>query len=125
MRISNAQAVVLANKLYVGGGDTQTLKTAINIYSYDLTGDNTWRTLESPARQSALAAFHGRLVLVGGVNILTLATTEQLWVKSDGQTWDQPLPPMPTPPWGATAVSTEEHLIVAGGQTFLTLMLHT
>jgi len=111
----NAQAVVLNNKVYVGGGDTPDLTTDVNIYTYDPTMD-TWETLQSPTRRSALTTYHNKLLLVGGWEVSTDETTNQLWVFEEGeQTWTQPLPPMPTRRNGASAVSTQDHLIVAGG----------
>ena len=112
-----AQAVVLNNKVYVGGGYTGDDTTSSNIYTYDPTMD-TWETLQSPTRYSALTTYHNKLLLVGGVeDYSTGQTTNQLWVFEEGErTWTQPLPPMPTRRYGASAVSTQDHFIVAGGQ---------
>ena len=111
----NAQAVVLNNKVYVGGGDIPYGATYTNIYTYDHTMD-TWETLQSPTRYSALTTYHNKLLLVGGREASTDQITNQLWVFEEGeQTWTQPLPPMPTRRCGASAVSTQDHLIVAGG----------
>ena len=111
----HAQAVVLNNKVYVGGGDTSYGATSANIYNYDPTMD-TWETLQSPTYCSALTTYHNKLQLVGGREASTGQTTNQLWVFEEGeQTWTQPLPPMPTRRWGASAVSIQDHLIVAGG----------
>jgi len=53
---------------------------------------------------------------VGGLEASTGQTTNQLWVFEEGeQTWTQPLPPMPTRRLRASVVSTQDHLIVAGG----------
>ena len=116
VRMRDAQAVVLGNKVYVGGGVTSTLATDCNIYSCDFTGDITWKTLKSPTRRSALTTYQERLVLVGGVDPSTDTTTNQLWVRKDDETWTQPVPPMPTPRRGASAVRIKQHLIIAGGE---------
>ena len=111
----NAQAVVLNNKVYVGGGFTEDVTAAANVYTYDLTTD-TWETLQSPTRFSALTTYHNKLLLVGGEEASTGQITNQLWVFEEGeQTWTQPLPPMPTSRLGASAVSYQDYLIVAGG----------
>jgi len=111
----HAQAVVLNNKVYVGGGLTGDDTTSSNIYIYDPTMD-TWETLQSPTSYSALTTYHNKLLQVGGMEASTGQTTNQLWVFEGGeQTWTQPLPPMPTRQYGASAVSTQDHLIVAGG----------
>ena len=111
----HVQAVVLNNKVYVGGGFTLDCTTSSNIYIYDPTID-TWETLQSPTRYSTLTTYHNKLLLVGGLEVSTDEATNQLWVFEEGeQTWTQPLPPMPTRRRGASAVSTQDHLIVAGG----------
>ena len=111
----HAQAVVLNNKVYVGGGDTPYGARYANIYTNDPTMD-TWETLQSPTRYSALTTYHNKLLLVGGEEASTDQTTNQLWVFEEGeQTWTQPLPPMPTRRRKAAAVSIQDHLIVAGG----------
>ena len=94
---------------------TPTRATDRNIYSCDFTGDITWKTLKSPTRQSALTTYQERLVLVGGWDPSTDTRTNQLWVMEEEGTWTQPLPAMPTPRSGASAVSIEQYLIVAGG----------
>ena len=114
VRVCDAQAVVLGNKVYVGGY-TPSIATDYNIYSCDFTGDITWKTLKSPARQSALTTYQERLVLVGGVDPSAITLTNQLWVMEEEGTWTQPLPPMPTPRFGASAATIQNNLIVAGG----------
>ena len=111
----DAQAVVLGNKLYVGGGVTLATATDRNIYSCDFTADITWEILKSPTKFPTLTTYQERLVLVGGRDPSTYAPTKQLLVMKDDQTWTQPLPPMPTPRYGASAASTQQLLIVAGG----------
>ena len=64
---SDAQAVVLNTKVYVGGGCTA---TDVNIYTYDPTMD-TWEALQSPTRYSALTTYHNKLLLVGGRETFT------------------------------------------------------
>ena len=114
----NAQAVVLNNKVYVGGGYNGDGTTAANIYTYDPTTD-TWETLQSPTRCSALTTYHNKLLLVGGEETFTGQITNQLWIFEEGeQTWGQPLPPMPTGRWTASAVSYQDYLIVASGYNY-------
>ena len=117
----DAQAVVLNNKVYVGGGLTGDVTAAANVYTYDLTTD-TWETLQSPTRFSALTTYHNKLLLAGGEETSTGQTTNQLWVFEEGeQTWTQPLPPMPVRRWRASAVSYQDYLIVAGGYNLNTV----
>ena len=110
----DAQAVVLGNCVYVGGGETLSLATDCRIYIYDFTkyDSSTWETLVSPTSKSALTIFKENLVLVGGYDSNTSTHTNQLWEFK--QAW-QPLPSMPTPRSQATAVSVQEVIVVAGG----------
>ena len=108
----HAQAVVLEGKAYVGGGITGRVIDANNIYCYDF---DSWTTIPSPTRESALAVYDSQLVLAGGRPVSGLITNH-LWVlEEDGKTWSQPHPAMPTARYGASAISTDRHLIVAGG----------
>ena len=123
--MSRAQAVILNNKVYVGGGYTGNNTTAANIYTYDPTMD-TWETLQSPTRYSALTTYHNKLLLVGGWETSTGQVTNQLWVFEEGQqTWTQPLPPMSTSRRNASAVSYQDYLIVAGGYNSSDGLLNT
>jgi len=102
-----AQAVVLNSKVYVGeGDDTDDDTPSSNIYTYDPTMD-TWETLQIPTWNSTLNTYHNKLLLVGGREVSTGETTNQLWVFDEGeQTWTQTLPPMRTRRCNASAVST-------------------
>ena len=112
----HAQAVVLGNKVYVGGGVTPTVTQDCNIFVYEFTRDfTTWETLTHSTAYPALTTYQERLVLVGGEYPSTGMSTNALWVMEDEQTWTQPLPPMPTPRSKASAVSTQQYLITAGG----------
>ena len=113
--MNDAQAVLLGNKVYVGGGNTPNTTQNCNIYVCDFTRDTAWRTLKHSIQFPALTTYQERLVLVGGLNPSTTTPTNQLWVMEDEQTWTQPLPPMPTPRLGVSAVSTQQYLIIAGG----------
>ena len=107
---------MLKNKVYVGGGVTTGDDTATTLCIYSPTAD-TWATLPSPTRLSALATYNSQLVLVGGMAASTGKTTNQLWVlQEDERTWRRPLPDMPTARHGASAISHHNHLVVAGGQ---------
>ncbi len=105
----SVQAVLLGNILYVGGGLTG--GNGAVLFTCDFTVD-TWSTIPTPVKLFALATYHSQLVLAGGR--FPYETTNNLWVLgTDGL--NQPLPPMPTPRVGAVAISTDRHLIVAGG----------
>ncbi len=114
----HAQAVQLKTKVYVQG-DTNSRETKSTIYTYEVPAD-VWVSMQSPTYWSALTIYHSHLVLVGGLETTTGRVTDQLWALQDEQTWTQPLPPMPTARCSASAVSSGDHLVVAGGDTGLT-----
>ncbi len=115
MGMVDAQAVQLKTKVYVQG-DTHSIETDSTIYTYEVPAD-AWVSMQSPAYWSALTIYHSRLVLVGGIETTTEEVTDQLWVLQGEQTWIQPLSPMPTARRSASAISSGDHLVVAGGDT--------
>ena len=113
-----AQAVILRNKVYMGGGETldKSSGTEYTILIHDITR-GSWRSIRSPTRWSALTTYHDQLVLVGGGEASSAKVTNNLWtLQEDEHTFTQTLPPMPTARYGASAVSTDNYLIVAGGR---------
>ena len=82
---------------------------------YNLT-KNSWDMLRTPTKWFGLSTYHSQLVLVGGKDPARMGSaTNRLWVLDGQSHWTQPLPPMLTKCYGASAVSTGNHLIVAGG----------
>jgi len=110
----DAQAVVLGDNVYLGGGDTPDGPSS-ELLIYDFTKDS-WDKVSTPTQWYSLAVYCSQLVLVGGVepNLNTIAN--KLWVLGDNQEWkDSTIPAMPTERFGASAMSVGKHLIVAGG----------
>ena len=121
--MSDAQAVLLRNKEYIGGGacDLFAESPASLLFRYDFTDDSWDLLVETPTEGYVLTTYKSQLVLVGGKDPTTGKISNQLWVM-DEQQWDpeqqywaQPLPPMTTKCSRASAVSVDHHLIVAGG----------
>ena len=110
----DGQAVWLNEKLYIGGGLTGNSVTDAIILCSD--GDlKSWTLIKSPTYWSALTTYRGKLVLAGGVEVATECTTNKLWSLQEDGTWAEELPPMPTQRSRPTALSTGQHLLVAGG----------
>ena len=115
--MSDAQAVLLGNKVYVGGGacDSDLFpESPASLLIYDFT-DDSWDLLETPTEGYGLTTYNSQLILVGGRDPTTGKISNQLWVMDEQQYWTQPLPPMTTKCSRASAVSVDHHLIVAGG----------
>ena len=109
--VYNAQAVVLEDKVYIGGG-----RSSSRLLIYDFV-DDTWDTLETPTEWYALTTYQSQLVLVGGGDPNCGRATNQLWVLDEQYNWNQPIPFMTTNRYQASAVSIGDHLIVAGGSS--------
>ena len=116
--IRDTQAVLLESKVYIGGGNvlsgaSNVLSSRLLIYSL---AKNSWDMLRTPTKWFSLSTYHSQLVLVGGKDPTRMGSaTNRLWVLDGQSHWTQPLPPMLTKCYGASAVSTGNHLIVAGG----------
>ena len=113
--VRDAQAVVLESKVYIGGGNvlSGTLSSRLLIYNFI---QNSWDILRTPTKWFGLTTYHSQLVLVGGKDPTRMGSaTNRLWVLDGQSHWTQPLPPMLTKCYGASAISVGNHLIVAGG----------
>ena len=116
--IRDTQAVLLESKVYIGGGNvlsgaSNVLSSRLLIYSL---AKNSWDMLRTPTKWFGLSTYHSQLVLVGGKDPTRMGSaTNRLWVLDGQSHWTQPLPRMLTKCYGASAVSTGNHLIVAGG----------
>ena len=110
----DAQAVVLGDKVYLGGGDAPD-SPSTDLLIYDFTEDS-WDKLSTPTQWYSLAVYRSQLVLVGGLDPLHNTVTNKLWVLGNKHEWiDSTIPAMPTERFGASAMSVDKHLVVAGG----------
>ena len=117
----DAQAVLLGDKVYVGGGDsTYDISPAV-LLIYDCR-DDSWKTLETPTVNYALTTYNSQVVLVGGGDPIGKHVTNQLWALDEQWHWTQSLPPMTTERSRASAVGIDHCLIVAGGHDELCLL---
>ena len=113
--VCDAHAVVLGNKIYIGGGKLYP-GPFFGLLICDFTEDS-WNVLDTPTKLYALTTYQSRLVLIGGKD---LKATNLLWVldeqhHADEHDWVQPLPPMITERYKSSAISVGYHLFVAGG----------
>ena len=131
----DAQAVLLGNKVYVGGGDVYDVVdstndiSAANVHVCDLLYDDVWETIEGPCYWSALVAYKERLVLIGGIEASTDKMSKKLWTLQSEEgaksSWSSSLPDLTTSRCWASAVTTQHHLIIAGGARGNLIVLDT
>ena len=129
VRLRDAQAVSLGDKLYVGGDDIVSppgdhdhlnfIRDASRLYVYTPESD-IWKTIDTPVYWFALATYHSQLVLVGGREYNRKYSvdlcTNKLWTLNGliSDHWE-PLKPMNIRRYMPSAVSHEDYLLVAGG----------
>lgn len=101
-------------------GDTAYFCADQSLLSYDFQKEKWLELPHCPHYNAALVVVKGLLTAVGGVteiNVSAVATNKLLsltgtWIF---RKWSPYFPPMPTGCCGAIAVSTKNHLVVAGG----------
>ena len=92
------------------------------VHSYNST-TKKWNELPKyPYDGSSLAVINGQLTGIGGCEdaIKSRTYTNKLLSLHEGlclRSWSDVFPPMPTKRRGSTAITSKEHLIVAGGDT--------
>ena len=106
------QSVVIGDTVYVGGGDADNRD---NCTAMKLEQDQWTKLPEYSVEYFAMTSLVSRLVLVGGRNPRNNKRTNQLAVFESGE-WTHPYPPMNIARSFSTAVSFNNHIIVAGGR---------
>ena len=117
--MSNAQAVWLRDKLYVGGEPTiGSNRDHASLYIYTPTTD-TWNHIDTPVCWFAVITYHSQLVLVGGMVYVgdwrIGPVTNRLCTLTEHDQWRETLPPMTTKHQRASAVEFADNILVAGG----------
>ena len=108
----SVQSVVIGDTVYVGGGFAVNDRDKCTVMKLE---QDQWTKLpEYTAKRFAMTSLANRLVLVGGNNPRNKKRTNQLAVFESGE-WTHPYPPMNIARDFSTAVSFNNHIIVAGG----------
>ena len=115
--MTGCQAVVIGDKVYVGGGYGSLFNVQYNVMVVYNIHTGTWgKLLPYGSDCFGMAAVNNQLVLVGGRNVLSGRATNVLGVWDEGsQTWTHPFPEMPTSRYSTSVVSYQRWLVVAGG----------
>ena len=109
---TSVRSVVIGDTVYVGGGDAHNACDRCTVMKLE---QDQWTKLpEYTARYFAMTSLANRLVLVGGHYPRNNKRTNQLAVFESGE-WTHPYPPMNIARDFSTAVSFNNHIIVAGG----------
>ena len=86
-----------------------------NVYSYEPSEDKWTKLPPSPLRYFSLVVVNDTLTTIGGWTG-NLKRTNALLGLSESGSWKEFLPPMPTKRRSPAAVTTFNHLVVAGGE---------
>ena len=107
----SVQSFVIGDTVYVGGeaDNNRDMCTVMK-----LEQDQWTKLPEYTAKYFAMTSLANRLVLVGGRDPRNKKRTNQLAVFESGE-WTHPYPPMNIARHSSTAVSFNNHIIVAGG----------
>ena len=80
------------------------------------SNNGSWSELPKyPYKQGSLAVVNGQLTAIGGCKNISNKQTYSNSLLTHDQSWSDIFPPMPTKRRGTTAITSKEHLIVAGG----------
>ena len=109
-----AQAVVMGEKVYIGGGNTQNLGDMRQVFQYDPSQDEWSRLPPCDAIMFAIAQFMGNLITVGGV-VQDGVNAKVYRFVGETQKWDEFLKPMPTARYWPTLATTQSAIVASEG----------
>ena len=115
--MARAQAIVVGEKVYMGGGFTPDRGDAHKVIQYNRRGD-TWSTLpRCPVGGFGMAHFKGRIITVGGVDLQNTISNTVFATMEVSQQWEEFVSPMPTPRCYLSVATTSVAIVAAGGNT--------
>jgi len=114
VELAGVQAVVMGEKVYVGGGLTLGDED-IFVFQYTTTRDEWSHLPPLPVNHFAMAQFIGNLITVGGMTPDSGATGKMYRFKEESQEWEEFLKPMPTARLSLTVATTQSTIIAIGG----------
>ena len=107
---------MIGHKVILGIGTTADLDSTADatIYMYDINRDYWDVHSIAPTYLSALTTYQSQLVLAGGREVASDSVTNSVYLFENGE-WCSSIPAMTVARSSASAVSSGQHLIVAGG----------
>ena len=115
------QAIVIGDKVYVGGGYTPSPEIDYIVMVYSLASGSWSKLPPHKTRWFGMAAVNNQLILVGGNTEMSYYTNKATGILAmrdkESRTWTCPFPEMPTPWYLQSVVSYQKWLVVAGGKT--------
>ena len=97
--------------------ETQHTSDQVGVLMNTILGQEQWSQLpENPNKTFGLAVIDGLLTSVGGDNYDYTNTLLSLTGEGMRKQWSEIFPPMPTPRLSVACITTEQSLVVAGGE---------
>lgn len=116
VKIDSAHAVVMGDKIYVGGG-VRSVSCDHQVLQYHCSEDR-WDSLpRCPVRYFAMTLFLGSLTVVGGRLSNSAITGKVHTFEETSNKWKKRLPLMPTARFFSSVVATSAMMVAAGGWT--------
>ena len=117
VEMSDAQGVVMGEKVYVGGGVTEIHYRVVHVFQYN-TSQDEWSHLPPHfVAYFAVAQFAGHLITVGGMSDDGSTGNWVYHFKEESQEWEEFLKPMPTARCFLTVATTQSAIVAIGGAT--------
>ena len=113
--MDGAQAVVMGEKVYMGGGAADEIEDIFRVFQYNTTRDEWSRLPPHTVYFFAMAQFTGELITVGGVIAASGATGKVYHFKEESQKWVELFKPMPTARYDLSVATTQTTIIASGG----------
>ena len=120
--VASAQAVVVGDKVYTGGGGSDLSKSKILKYTI---AEGQFGEIESPVMAFGMAVVNDQFIIAGGKHN-EFDTTAEVWVwdGEDTNGWTQPFPAMPMATEWCSAVGYRRWLLVFGRSIVTVLDTH-
>ena len=113
-----AQAVVMREKVYVGGGVAVHEENLLQVFQYDPSQDKWSRLPLCQISCFALAQFKGNLITVGGLIPYGGGNTGKVYrFIEESQKWEEFLKSMPTARYYLSVATTQSAIVASGGNT--------
>ena len=116
--MNRPQAVVMGEKVYIGGGLPGDDKhDTFRVFQYDTSGDEWSRLPPCQVVFFAMAQFTGNLITVGGRIVGGGFTGKVYCFRKESQKWEEFLEPMPTGRTHLSVATTQSAIVASGGMT--------
>ena len=117
VKMADAQAVVMGEKIYVGGGTTENTGDGKQVLQYDLSHDEWSRLPPHQVIFFPMAQFMRHLITMGGMMQASVITGKVYRFKEESQKWEEFLKPMPTARFWPSVATTQSAIVASGGVT--------